>query len=450
MRRTTTLTALAVMALPLGLSAAPADAATTCDGRTATVVVAEQPDGRPTAPVTGTPGDDVIVGTEANDTIDGAGGNDTICGLGGADLLTGGVGDDRLFGGLDSPYYVDDGYFGDLIVPGPGDDHVDLGSDPQLDRLWRGEYPADLDQVSYAGSTTGVRVDLAAGTASGEGTDTIAVPSPARAAGIVGSAYDDHLSGTSAEDRIDAGAGDDEIVGGDGNNALKPDSVGRTTAVSFRDPASLPGNDRVEGGADRDVITSFLGSDHLSGGSGKDYLVSYSPDAGSVLEGGSDDDGLVGVIGTSLRGGSGDDDLVGEFSPPVRQEVDGGRGKDRALLSLPGSKTEPGQHIRVDVPGEQIKVDGTLAVRYQGIERLNLEAPRGRVTYLGSGRADVFFPSWSTLQVRAFGRGGRDQLGGGRFADLLDGGAGRDKLDGGRGRDRCLRGERLSSCERRR
>ena len=129
MRRTTTLTALAALAVaPLGLAAAPALAAETCDGKVATIVVLLEPGTFSSAPVVGTPGDDVIVGTEQNDTIDGAGGNDTICGLAGADTLVGGDGDDRLFGGADAEYFSDDGYFGDLLVPGAGDDHVDLGT----------------------------------------------------------------------------------------------------------------------------------------------------------------------------------------------------------------------------------------------------------------------------------------------------------------------------------
>ena len=109
------------------LAAAPAHAAATCDGRAATIEVpATDYD---TAPVVGTPGDDVIVGTPGRDTIDGAGGNDVICGLGGPDTLAGGEGDDRLFGGLDMEYSIDDGYRGDLVSPGPGNDHVDLGAD---------------------------------------------------------------------------------------------------------------------------------------------------------------------------------------------------------------------------------------------------------------------------------------------------------------------------------
>ena len=154
MRRTTTLTALgSLLALPLGLglASAPAHAVETCDGRPATIVVPAKPGSFRTDPVVGTPGDDVIVGTDQADDIDGAGGNDTICGLRGADDLGGGAGDDRLFGGLDEAYSPDDDYFGDSIAPGPGDDYVDLGHDPQSQDL----FDLDIgywDRVSYAPS----------------------------------------------------------------------------------------------------------------------------------------------------------------------------------------------------------------------------------------------------------------------------------------------------------
>lgn len=52
-----------------------------------------------------------------------------------------------------------------------------------------------------------VTVDLSAGTATGEGTGTIVVPT--YSGGIVGSAYDDVLTGTNAPDRIRGGGGED-------------------------------------------------------------------------------------------------------------------------------------------------------------------------------------------------------------------------------------------------
>lgn len=143
----------------------PASAAgETCDGKAATIVVAPAT----TYPVpwtVGTPGDDVIVGTDERDRIDGGGGNDTICGLDGDDHLVGGAGDDRLFGGLDW-YYPDDDYWGDVVEPGPGDDHVDLGADGGWEDI---DFVDSVyaDQVSYANAAGPVTVDLTTLTATG-------------------------------------------------------------------------------------------------------------------------------------------------------------------------------------------------------------------------------------------------------------------------------------------
>lgn len=67
--------------------------AVTCDGRTPTIDLAQNPG------AVGTAGSDVIVGTPGDDIIDGLGGDDVICGLGGNDTIDGGRGNDRVFGG---------------------------------------------------------------------------------------------------------------------------------------------------------------------------------------------------------------------------------------------------------------------------------------------------------------------------------------------------------------
>ena len=164
------------------------------------------------ANLTGTTGDDVIVGTDARDTIEGGAGDDTICALGGDDTVRGGAGDDRLFGGLDGVYVADDDFWGDVVVPGPGDDHVDLGHDPQGEDLWWGD-SIYLDRVSFRDATGPVTVDMAAGTATGEGDDTIAPV--VLGAGIEGSPHDDVLRGTDLDDQVDAiDRGVDAIVDG--------------------------------------------------------------------------------------------------------------------------------------------------------------------------------------------------------------------------------------------
>ncbi|XIA64406.1 tandem-95 repeat protein [Bradyrhizobium sp. TZ2] len=96
--------------------------------------------------LTGTAGVDVIEGLDGNDQIDGQGGNDALSGGAGKDVLSGGEGDDLLDGG------------------------------------------AGQDRAIYSAATTGITVNLAAGTASGAGvgTDTLV-----DIEGIIGSDFAD-------------------------------------------------------------------------------------------------------------------------------------------------------------------------------------------------------------------------------------------------------------------
>lgn len=302
-------------------SAAPAAAgAETCDGKVATLVVPPPPlDGFRTTPVTGTPGDDVIGGTTWPDTIDGAGGDDTICGLKGDDHLLGGSGRDRLFGGLDEQYEPDDGYEGDLIEPGPGDDYVDLGYDPQSEDLDAADGPWQRwDRVSYLNSVGAVTVDLEAGTAEGEGTDTIAY-----AAGIVGSAHDDVLLGSEEHDWIAAGEGDDLVNARGGNDAVKTDLDGTSSAVT------TPGDDVAVGGPGGDEIVAGHGSDRILAGPGRDQVF-LDDAAGSRAFGGAGVD-FIEVNGrASVEGGRGKDTLTaGIRSLFARGRMAGGPGDDR-------------------------------------------------------------------------------------------------------------------------
>ena len=451
MRRMTTLTALACLAgLSLGTGAtAPALAAESCDGKVATIVVPAPAQAHFTEPVTGTPGDDVIVGTEDDDTIDGAGGNDTICGLGGADTLVGGDGDDRLFGGADDEYFPDDGYYGDLLVPGAGDDHVDLGTGEQ--DIWFWELDLEVDQVSYADSPVGVRVDLTAGTAVGHGTDTIVTGSTGRPIGVIGSAHDDTLLGTVGRDVVDAGAGDDTVVTGDGADVVAPDSPGRTSSGwriddDRSEPGSQPGDDTVSTGSGSDGVWVQRGADVVRGGADVDRLTSYSPDPGTRLLGGEGKDRLIGEGHSTLLGQSGDDALEGVVVTGSPATWDGGAGRDSLTLTVPGRAGL--DQLRIDVPARRVLGDGVRLASLIGIERFGSYSRIGLAEFVG-GRADEQFRS-SARRVRARGGAGSDTLAGSGSADLLDGGPGRDRLDGNAGRDRCLRGERLTGCEVRR
>jgi Ca2+-binding RTX toxin-like protein len=105
-----------------------------------------------------------------------------------------------------------------------------------------------------------------------------------------------------------------------------------------------------------------------------------------------------------------------------------------------------------DPPGIVSIGTGRVLMRFTSVEGFHRGwlPPDLEVTWHGTAGADLLDLERHRGRVRAFGRGGNDQLHGGKSADLLDGGPGRDSLSGGAGRDRCLNGEKFGSCELRR
>lgn len=424
-------------------SAVPAAAgAETCDGKVATIVVPPSPDGYRTDPVTGTPGDDVIIGTTWSDTIDGAGGDDTICGLKGDDHLLGGSGRDRLFGGLDEQYEPGEGYEGDVIEPGPGNDYVDLGHDPQWQDMRDLDIYGRWDRVSYRHSTGPVEVDLVSGTATGEGTDTIAPI--VYTAGIEGSAYDDVLLGSRGRDWIAAGGGDDFIDARDGHDKVMADDFDPGAGESAR-----PGDDVVLGGPGNDNLSGGGGSDRIDGGKGVDSIALGSS-AGAKGFGGDGHDLLYAEGRAQVAGGKGADWFsIAIRSPSDRVRVAGGAGSDSIDLSIAIPIED---RLVVGDPAERVRIrGGPTLVRYDSLAAFRLVSDLTlEVTWVGTSGDDYLDLTSVYGRARAFGRGGDDWLRGGQGNDLIDGGPGRDRLDGSSGDDRCLRGERLRSCELRR
>lgn len=104
-----------------------------------------------------TSGPDIIEGTDGPDVIVGLAGKDTLSGMAGIDTMCGGNGDDRMSGGAGA-----DSMFGE----------------------------AGTDTVDYTNSVGPVEVDLEAGTATGEGADSIS-----GFENVTGSDHDDTISG---------------------------------------------------------------------------------------------------------------------------------------------------------------------------------------------------------------------------------------------------------------
>lgn len=358
----------------------------TCYDRAPTIVGTEGND-----KLTGTPGDDVIAGLGGDDTITALGGNDRICGGAGADTILADTGDDLISGGDD----------GDGIDAGAGNDTIDGGE-------------GLTDLAVFLTSPNGVRVDLAAHTASGEGSDTIT-----GVEALGGTFFDDTLVGDEGSNFFFPFAGNDTVDGGAGFDLTV--FLAPVDADLVRNRSTGEGNDsfvRLEG------VVGGSGARNVLGGNGGDNFLYGFADA-NVIRGRGGDDLLFGGNGADrLEGGAGADKLAGGGGNDV---LDGGAGSlDEAsyLSSASG--------VRVDL------ARGTAVGA--GSDRL-----RGIETVTGSQLADVL--SGDGRSNWLYGNGGDDVLVGRGGADFLDGGSGSDRTVGAAGADYCVDGEARTSCE---
>jgi Ca2+-binding RTX toxin-like protein len=316
--------------------------------------------------LTGDTGDNTIAGMDGDDTIYGGAGNDFLAGGDGNDILIGGLGNDSLLGGdgIDTADYsgaasavtvdlsvttaqntigagidtldlienltgsaYNDMLTGDaggnVISGGAGNDTISAGAGNDL---IAGGAGADIldggtgtdDMVTYSASSAGVTVNLTNAGAQSGGDAAGDILSNFN--DIIGSAYDDTLTGDAnynyirggdGNDTIHGGDGDDTLIGGSGNDTMTGGAG--TTHFTGQDGDDIiiggsgqlvadagDGNDTVTGGGANDFMQGSGGNDTLSGGAGFD-----------ALEGGSGDDILTGGIGgDTLDGGDGSDTFV--------------------------------------------------------------------------------------------------------------------------------------------
>ena len=163
----------------------------------------------------GTDEDNVLIGNSFNNVISGLGGDDTIFGLGGEDTIDGGAGNDLIEGGADA-------------------DVIDGGD--------------DNDTASYVSSDAAVDVNLLDDTASGghaEGDELDNIEN------LIGSAFDDTLTGDAGANVIDGGDGVDSITGGDGADTLIGGDGGDNDTINAGTSGAANGRDQ-----DVDVIVA--------------------------------------------------------------------------------------------------------------------------------------------------------------------------------------------------
>lgn len=278
-----------------------------CQGRTTTI-----DGGSGNETITGTPGDDVINADAGNDRIDGAGGSDVICGgdgndrlvsAGGVDVLDGGAGNDRLAAGAGDDVLF--GMAGSDRMDGQGGNDAFIGG-PGDDQLRGGEGFAD--QAQYFDAPNGVDANLATGVATGHGTDTFFDIER-----LVGSNFDDILTGDAADNSFIGMLGDDIIDGGAGFDGVKhnflPDPVvvdlalgistgqGSDQLISIEAVGGTIGDDLLLGSDGPDSLTGREGDDHIEGRGGNDDLA-----------GNEGEDFLDGGEGTDIANGGPDSD----------------------------------------------------------------------------------------------------------------------------------------------
>jgi VCBS repeat-containing protein len=263
--------------------------------------------------VNGNDGSNVLAGCGGNDSINGGAGDDTLTGGHGNDSINGGAGDDTIYyevgDGTPAPsgafnawqyepaWYWQPGDGIDTIDGGPDHDTLNISGTPQyIDDEGKGHggnswlnvvvedgaitsiggatvanvesvmldlgdqqyWGPDEDILDYAGTTEGVTVNLATGTATGGFTSIAGVEYVSGGSGndaLTGDAGHDMLKGVAGLDTLTGGDGPDALYGGDG-----ADSLNGGAGDDYLVGGDLWGTGSL-GDGDQDILTGGLGAD---------------------------------------------------------------------------------------------------------------------------------------------------------------------------------------------
>src|SRR5262245_42834757 len=376
----------------------------------------------------GTIFDDTLNGQAANDLLFAAPGNDTLDGGDGDDLLDGGTGADNLYGGSGS------------------------------------------DTASYANAVSDVTVSLAAGA----GTDGEAAGDVlAGIENVIGSSFDDALTGDAGANMLAGGAGadtlngldgDDELAGGDGADTLDG-GAGSDTASYAASRVAVIANLEAGAGASGDAAGDRLVNlENLSGSAFDDTLIGDG-NANTLAGGGGHDQLDAGAGDDTLDGQDGDDLLLGGLGA---DRLSGGAGNDTAsyanasaavVVSLAtglgsgsdaqGDTLSDVENVIGSVFADTLTGDGkdNILAGAAGADQLNGGAGSDTASYASAAAAvTVSLASGSCSGSDAqgdvlisienlTGSGFNDTLVGDNSANVLAGGEGADLLNGGGGVD---------------
>ncbi|MFO1005158.1 MAG: calcium-binding protein [Planctomycetaceae bacterium] len=350
-------------------------------------------------------------------SVSGLGGNDTLkldASLGAlvAGTLLGGEGNDTLISGL-------------------GNDTLDGG--------------ADVDTISYIQGVAGVRVSLALATAQatgGAGKDKLL-----NAENLIGSNFNDSLTGNAGQNVLDGGDGNDSLTGGLGHDEFYGGTGNDTLTIDGEDSFDDTIPDIVNGGDGNDtvIVAAYSGPIELDLTAG--FIENVNATAltadGNTFDawgatwavsitGGSGADAIIGgMMADRLNGGGGDDYIVGFGGNDI---LVGGAGAD-TFYGMEGDDTLTIDNDDTVVNGGDGN-DKVIVAVTSGAVTLDLTAGFiETVTATTSTANNTFNAAGATWAVAITGGSGNDTITGGQMNDKLTGGAGNDSIIGGDGND---------------
>lgn len=358
--------------------------------------------------ITGSDFNDFLTGDDIGNLINGGDGDDYIDGGKGGDTLTGGKGNDRLIGGEGN----------DMLIGGEGADVMQGG--------------AGNDTVSYEYENASVSVNLQTGATGGAAAGDVIQ----QVEFLIGSAYDDTITGDTNTHHIYGGAGND-ILKGNSSQLVLLGEAGNDTLIGDT------GNDILRGGVDNDALYGNAGDDSLLGDEGND-----------LLNGGAGADYIDGGAGNNTVS------YVGN-TPPFGEPT--GVNVNLSVVNQTGNGEENGDQLYniqnvigtgwgdnfIGTSGANIfdGRNGSDTVSYvNGTQWVNIDM--GANYYNGAAFGDTLV-SIENITGTVYddvitgddaanilnGGLGNDRLFGGKGNDVIIGGVGQDVLDGGEGVD---------------
>lgn len=400
--------------------------------------------------------DDLLGGSvvEAGSSVlEGLGGNDTFMVQGFVETLNGGTGSDwaSYLGGRDgvrvnlatgssqggiaqgdtliSIENLSGTHYNDVLTGGTGVNHLmgNFGDD-----ILSGGLGADIldggdgsDTASYAGAAARVVIRLFAGTAAGGEAVGDVLTSIEN---VIGTAFNDQISGDTGDNVIEGGAGPDVLGGREGHDTLSYASSSARVVVNLANETASGGdadgdtfsafegvlgsayNDILNGGNGDQTIEGGLGNDQMNGGNGYDTLSYQRATTGVTVN--------LGVT-TAQATGMGNDTIL-NFERLIGSgfgDTLTGNGLDNVLVGGAGGDALSGA-------GGVDTADYSSSNQAVAVDLGTGAGSAGDA--LGDTLVDIENLTGSAFDDSLTGNGGDNLFVGGTGGDMIDGGLGED------------------------